>query len=181
MSALLSEEIRESEGLPPLRTVPTLNRSLALWVAVLSLVVGFGAILGGIGGAWYTYEQAAVQNITTPDDAVIPGASVVGPVTMWSQMDIITKHQLNRTDGLYYAEMPGQVPALDEAGEPIIENGEQVMVPNQDRLSWINATALTTSLSVGILAYALAALAVTMGAVLVLNGFFVLSLRPSKI
>jgi hypothetical protein len=156
------------------------NRTLATWVAILSLVVGFGSVLGGIVGAWYTYDQAAIQNITTPSDAVIPDTPVRGPVSMWSQIDIINYHQLDRTGGLYYAEMDRMVPQIDEDGQPVLENGAPVMVPNQVRLSWLDATTLTTTLSMGILAYAMAAFAVAVGAVLVLNGFFVLGLRPAK-
>jgi len=45
---------------------------------------------------------------------------------------------------------------VDENGEAVLdENDEQVMVPNEARASWINATALTTALGLGIIAYAL--------------------------
>lgn len=159
----------------------TPSRTLVTWVAILSFVVGFGAILGGIGGAWYTYDQAATQDITTPDDAAIPSTPVRGPFTMWAQADIINHHQLERTDGLYYAQMDRMVPQLDESGEPVIgEDGEPVMVPNEVRMSWINATALTTALQAGILAYALAAMAFAFGVVFVANGFLFWNLRPVR-
>jgi hypothetical protein len=74
-------------------------------------VVGIGSILGGLGGAIYTYQSAAVENITTPDDAVIAEVPVRGPLTMWAQSDIITHHQLDRTEGLRYAEMDRMVPS----------------------------------------------------------------------
>ena len=42
-----------------------------------AIAVGIGSVLGGIGGAVHTYQQAAVQDITTPDDARF--AEVAGP------------------------------------------------------------------------------------------------------
>ena len=137
---------------------------LLLAAAIVALVVGFGSVAGGTFGIWYTWDQAVKQGVTTPADAVIPEADVRGPLTMWAQADIITKHQLERTGGLYYSQMPREVPAVDEAGQPILdENGEQVMVPNEARASWIDATALTTALSLGIISYALSAMAIAVG------------------
>ncbi len=133
---------------------------------------------GGAFGVWYTWDQAATQGIVTPDDAAIAGADVRGPFTMWAQADIITHHQLDRTEGLYYSEMERMVPAVDEAGQPVVdEAGEQVMVPNEARASWIDATALTTALSLGILSYALSAVAIAFGAAMVLMGFVFLRIR----
>lgn len=162
-----------------IKVTSTGRKSIALLVAgVLALVVGIGSILGGSFGMWYTYSQAAAQKITTPDDAAIPGKPVRGPLTMWAQADIITHHQLDRTDGLYYAEMPREVPAVDEAGQPVLdENGEEVMVPNEARASWLDATTLITSLSLGIISYALSGLSIAVGAVLAAVGWVLLYIR----
>jgi hypothetical protein len=85
---------------------------------------------------------------------------------------------LENTDGLYYAEMEREVPQLDEAGQPVLdENGEQVMVPNEARASWINATALTTALGLGIVSYALSAFAIFAGVALALAGYAFLHIR----
>jgi hypothetical protein len=171
----------------PVRTFPTektsvSRRRLLAVVGILALVVGLGSIAGGVVGAVYTWNQAEAQNIVTPDDASIPETAVRGPFTMFSQADIITHHQLDNTEGLYYAEMPRQVPQIDEAGNPVIgEDGEPVMVPNAARTSWMTATTLTTALSVGILAYALAAFAFVVGITLVVSGFTFLSLRKALI
>ena len=43
-------------------------------VAIVALLVGGASALGGIVGAVYTYQQAAVEQIVTPDDAAIAGA-----------------------------------------------------------------------------------------------------------
>ena len=166
----------------PAEKTTRFRRRLLAFVGVLSLVVGIGSFAGGTAGAVYTWNQATVQNIVTPDDAAIPETPVRGPFTMWAQSDIITHHQLDATEGLYYSEMARQVPQIDEAGNPVIgEDGEPVMVPNAARASWINATTLTTALNVGILAYALAAFAMVVGATLVASGVTFLSLRKALI
>jgi len=155
------------------------NRLFAV-VALVAIVVGLGSVLGGLGGMVYTWQSAAVENINTPSDAVIADTAVRGPFTMWAQADIITKHQLNRTDGLRYAEMPGRVPQLDADGDPVIgEDGAPVLVPNADRLSWINATALTTVLNMGLMAYMLSLFAVVMGVTVAGLGWVVLRLSRS--
>jgi hypothetical protein len=164
----------------PLSATETKSRSsrvLAI-AGILALIVGVGSIAGGAFGIWYTYNQAAVQNVVTPDDAAIPETPVRGPFTMWAQSDIITHHQLEATDGLYYAEMDRLVPQLDENGQPVLdENNEVMMVPNEARASWINATALTTALGLGILSYALSAFAIFVGVTLAMAGYTFLHIR----
>lgn len=127
-------------------------------VAILAFVVGGMSMLGGVGGAAYTYQTAAQEQITTPGDAVIAEAPVRGPLTLWSQSDIIEKHQLDSTGGQRYAEMDREDPA---------------------RESWITATALTTSLGLGIVSYAFSAFAFAMGAMVVALGVIIWKLRRS--
>jgi hypothetical protein len=155
---------------------------LFTFVAIFAMVIGLGSMLAGIAGAAFTYQQAAVENIVTPDDAILPEVPVRGPLSMYAQSDIITQHQLDRTEGLRYAEMDREVPMVDESGAPIVdEAGEPVMGPNEARLSWIDATSLTTVLNVGIMAYALAAFAIVVGATLALLGLIVLRLRRDTV
>lgn len=153
-----------------------------LLVGILALTVGFGSMAGGIFGAWYTWDQAAVQDITTPDDAAIAETPVRGPFTMWAQADIITQHQLDRTEGLYYAQMERMVPSIDDSGEVVLdENGEAVMVPNEARASWFDATTLTTALSLGIVSYALATFAFVIGLTLAAVGYVFLRIRSKAV
>jgi len=155
------------------------NRLFAV-VAILAIVVGLGSVAGGLGGMVYTWQNAAVENINTPGDAVIADTPVRGPLTMWAQADIITKHQLNRTDGLRYAEMPRQIQRVDEDGNPMVnEAGEPVMGPNTARDSWVTATALTTVLNMGLMAYMLSLFAIVMGATVAGLGWVVLRLSRS--
>ena len=176
MTATLTKEpVARTESRPA-------PKGLITFVAILAFVVGFGAIAGGIFGAWYTYDQAVAQDITTPDDAVIAETPVRGPFTLWAQSDIITHHQRDRTAGLYYAQMPRQVEQLDEAGNVVLdEAGEPVMVSNEARMSWLNATTLTTSLGLGILAYAFSFFAIFVGVVFVAMGFLFWKLRSVKL
>jgi hypothetical protein len=175
MSTLADDKVAASRG------VSSSNRTFAV-AAILAIVVGLGAVLGGLGGLVYTWRSAAVENIDTPDDAVFAGVPVRGPMSMWAQQDIITKHQLDRTGGLRYAEMPSRIPQLDEAGQPVIgDDGEPVLVPNADRLSWINATALTSVLNLGIMAYMLSLFAIVMGASVAGLGWVVLRLSRNPV
>lgn len=176
--ATTQERETTTVAVPALEMLPT-NKLFAV-IAIVAMVMGLGSVLGGIAGATYTYQQAAVQEITTPDDAQIPGVAVRGPLSMWAQQDIITHHQLDRTGGLYYSQMERQVPVVDEAGQPVLdEAGEPVMGPNTARDSWVTATTLTTVLSVGIMAYALSAFAIVVGITLFGVGLALYKLRRS--
>lgn len=65
---------------------------------------------------------------------------------------------------MYYSQMPRMSPQVDENGEAVLDEvGEQVMVPNEARASWLDATTLTTALGLGIVAYALSAFAMVIG------------------
>ena len=174
-----AEELTVSS--PSLRMSLGSQKLLAV-VAVFAILTGVGSVLGGIGGAAYTYQQAATQDITTPADARIAEAPVRGPLTMWAQQDIITHHQLDRTGGLYYSQMEREAPVVDENGDPVLdENGDPVMGPNTARASWLDATTLTTSLSMGIMAYALSAFAIVVGLTLAALGLVVLRLRRATV
>jgi hypothetical protein len=155
------------------------RRSVVLLTAgILALVVGFGSLAGGIFGAWYTWDHAVAQDVITPDDAAIPETPVRGPFTMWAQSDVITHHQLESTGGLYYAQMPRTIPQLDESGQPVLdENGEQVMVPNEARTSWVTATTLISALGLGIIAYAVSAFAIVIGLTLMVTGYVFIHIR----
>ncbi|MGA7098215.1 MAG: hypothetical protein WB245_11695, partial [Acidimicrobiia bacterium] len=82
----------------------------------------------------------------------------------------------------YYAQMPRTVAQVDENGGAVLdENGEAVMVPNAARDSWMNATVLTTALSLGIVSYAMAAFAIAVGLALVFTGIVFLYIRKRAV
>jgi hypothetical protein len=163
--------------------VTTTRKAYVLLTAgILAMVLGFGSMAGGIFGVWYTYDHAVAQDVTTPDDAAIPETPVRGPFTMWAQADIITQHQLESTEGLYYSQMDRVVPQLDENGNAVLdENGEAVMIPNAARSAWLNATTLTTALSLGVLSYALSAFAFVTGLTLVFVGYVFFTIRRKAV
>ncbi len=181
MSTQIEGRVTEGAVEAPASELVAPKSKLFAVVAYFAMVVGVFSLLGGMFGVGYTYQQAAVENINTPSDAVFAEVPVRGPLSMWAQSDIITEHQLNRTEGLRYAEMPGQVPQVDaETGEVVLgEDGEPVMVQNAERMSWITATALTTVLGLGIISYAFSAFAMVVGLALFGLGWVVLKLRNS--
>jgi len=89
------------------------------------------------------------QQITTSDDACLPGRNVTGPFTAFCQADVIEKHTLDQTDGLYYAELDREDPRRDTA---------------------LTSSFLQASLFTSILAFGVAAMAVGMGLLFVLIG-----------
>ena len=134
--------------------------------SLLAIIAGIALVGGGIWGLTFTYKNVARENITTPDDASIPGVPVRGPFTLKAQADIIRVHTLRMTGGKTFSEMPRQIPKLDETGKPIVdEDGKTVMTANTARDIWNTATTLITALNLGIFAYAFAGF-------LILFGFF---------
>lgn len=144
----------------------------------LAIVAGIVLVGGGIWGLTFTYKNVVRENITTPDDASIPSVSVRGPFTLKAQSDIIRVHTLRMTEGKTFAEMPRQIPKLDENGKPIFgEDGKPAMTANTARDIWITATTLITALNLGIFAYAFAGLTLLIGLFSIWTGiiFYALS------
>lgn len=144
----------------------------------LAIIVGLVLVGGGAWGLAFTYKNVARENITTPDDASIPGVPVRGPFTLKAQADIIRVHTLRMTGGKTFAEMPRQIPKLDESSKPILdEDGKIEMTANVARDIWITATTLITALNFGIVAYAFAGFALFFGLIFIWIGviFYVLS------
>jgi len=148
--------------------------------SILITILGVLLVCGGLWGAIFISQQVAKENITTPDDASIPGILVQGPFTLKAQADIIRKHTLSMTGGKTFAEMPRQITKLDSNGSAVVgEDGKPVMVANTTRDIWITATTLTTALNLGIISYAFSGLALVLGLLFVLIGiaFYALAKR----
>ncbi len=157
-----------------------MRKKLEFW-AVLVIVAGLGFMCLGFGGIIYTYGNAAREQITTPDDASIPGVPVRGPLTLKAQADIIREHTLTSTGGLTYAQMPGRIPQLDAKGNPVLDaDGKPVEVSNPARTIWITATTLNTALNLGIMAYGISVLVMALGAMFVLFGFLFFCLAQDR-
>jgi hypothetical protein len=156
------------------------NKLLSV-IGVLGLIIGLGAVAGGVGGAVYTWNRAEAAGLTTPDDASIPGSAVRGPFTMRAEADALEQQQLDRTGGLRYPELPDEVAALDEAGKPVLDStGEAVMVANQDKAAWVTTISLVSALELGVVSYALSLFAVLVGLTLMGCGTVFLALRAPR-
>ncbi|MDO8435293.1 MAG: hypothetical protein Q7S89_01265 [bacterium] len=139
--------------------------------SVFAVVAGIVLVVGGIWGIRFTYQNIAQENIVTPADAAIPEAPVRGPFTLKAQADIIRFHTLKATGGKTYAEMPRQIPKLDEDGKEVIGvDGKPVMVENTARDMWITATTLRTALHLGILTYVFSGFIILFGFVSIWTG-----------
>src|SRR3972149_268725 len=96
-------------------------KKILLVSSFLAIIFGTVLISGGIWSLTFTYKNVARENITTPDDASIPGVPVHGPFTLKAQADIIRVHTLRMTGGKAFSEMPRQIPKLDETDKPILD------------------------------------------------------------
>lgn len=139
--------------------------------SILAIITGVILISGGVWGIVFTYKNVAREKITTPEDASIPKALVRGPLTLKSQADIIRAHTLKTTGGKTFSEMPRQIPKLDQAGAPVLDDsGKVVMVPNIARDMWVTATTLTTALNLGIVTYAFSGIIILLGLISIWTG-----------
>src|SRR3989344_7161216 len=96
-------------------------RKMLVVTSVLAVIAGIALVSGGIWGIAFNYKNIAREKITTPSDASIPNASVLGPLTLKSEADIIREHTLESTGGKVYAEMPRQIAKLDANGKPVLD------------------------------------------------------------
>ena len=146
--------------------------------SLLVIITGIVLVGGGIWGIAFIYTNVARENITTPDDASIPGVPMRGPFTLKAQADIIRVHTLRMTEGKTFSEMPRQIPKIDETGKLVVdEDGKTVMAANTARDIWITATTLITALNLGIFAYAFVGFLILFGLFSIWTGiiFYALS------
>ncbi|MFP3913754.1 MAG: aromatic ring-opening dioxygenase LigA [Actinomycetota bacterium] len=117
--------------------------------SIAAIVLGVILIVGG-GATWYMVSDTlAEQEITTPDDACLPGRLVAGPFTAYCQAQIIQEHTLDATDGLTYAQLERDDPRRETA---------------------MNSSFLQASLFTSVVAFGVAAMAIGMGVIFILIG-----------
>ena len=139
--------------------------------SLLAISIGVVLVFGGLWAVVFTYQNVSQENIITPEDASIPNAPVRGPFTLHSQANVIRKHTLKSTNGQTYAEMPRQIPKIDEDGDPVLDKeGNPVMVANETRNMWITATALITALHLAIITYLFSGLISLLGFISIWTG-----------
>ncbi len=157
-------------------------KKLCILSSLLAIVVGILLVIGGICGIAFTYTMIAQEKIVTPADAHIPEKPVRGPFTLKAQADSIRRHTLETTGDKTFAEMPRQIPELDENGQQILgADGKPVLTANTARDIWITATTFTTALNLGIMTYAFFGLILLFGCMSLWAGivFYALSKRSN--
>lgn len=151
------------------------------------MLILLGVVFAG-AGAYTVYrgfdakdqvkEELVAQNITTPDDASIPGVQVNSISTARSMADIIDKHARESASNLTYAQM-GRFMAAD--GDPAGTSDEALAlkgedgrpVPNALRNTAFQASSLRTSLYTSVMAFEIGNLVIGLGFMILVLGFAV--------
>ena len=149
------------------------------------LLIALGVAFLGAGG-YASYRgfdardqvrtELVAQNITTPDDASMPGVLVDDVASAKSMAAIIDTHARESSDGLTYAQMgrfmtPNGDPAGTNVEAEAVVGGDGRPVANPMRNSAFQASALRTSLFSSVMAFEVATLVIGIGALLVALGF----------
>lgn len=114
-----------------------------------AVVLGVLLIVGGAGTWWMVSETLEDQNITTPEDACLPGRQVDGPFTAYCQATVIQKHAMEATGGQTFAELDRDDPLREVA---------------------MQASFLQSSLFTSILAFGVSVMAAAIGILFILIG-----------
>lgn len=126
------------------------SRTWPKLVGLLSIIAGIVLIVTGAGTWYLVSDQLAAENITVAEDAEwFAGEPVDGPLTAYSEAQIINDHALEATEGQTYAEMDREDPLRTVA---------------------MNASFLRASLFTSVVAFGVAAMAMGIGTVFVLHG-----------
>jgi hypothetical protein len=117
--------------------------------SIASIVLGILLVAGGVATWVVVAGTLGDQQITTSDDACLPGRRVADPFTAYCEAKVIETHTLESTDGLYYAELERDDPRRETA---------------------LTSSFLQASLFTSVLAFGVAAMAVGMGILFLLIG-----------
>jgi len=126
------------------------------WFWIAPAILGIVFIAGGVymilqgDDAKDEVRQAIVrENITTSDDARIPGVLVDDADTAEAEADVIEKHVLEITGGKTYAELDREDP---------------------DRATVLNSVTLRTALNLAVMGFKISDLVIGMGAFMIVLG-----------
>ena len=117
--------------------------------SIASILLGILLVVGGVATWVVVAGTLGDQQITTSDDACLPGRRVADPFTAYCEAKVIEAHTLESTDGLYYAELERDDPRRETA---------------------LTSSFLQASLFTSVLAFGVAAMAVGMGLLFLLIG-----------
>ncbi len=119
-------------------------------LGIITLIAGIVMMVAGVVTWVAVTTQLGQENITVADDSdLFAGEPVDGPLTAYSQAQIINDHALEATEGLTYAQMDREDPKRAVA---------------------MNASFLRASLFTSVVAFGVAAMAMGIGTVFVLHG-----------
>ena len=127
--------------------------------ALILLAAGALMVIGGAVTWTMVSSKLADEQITVADDAKwFAGEQVDGPLTAFSQADIIDHHARAISGGKTYAELAKDDPV---------------------RATMMNASFLRASLFTSVLSFGVAAMAIGLGALIALIGYALLTLSKS--
>ncbi|ACQ79888.1 hypothetical protein Bcav_1632 [Beutenbergia cavernae DSM 12333] len=137
---------------------------------LITIIVGIVFVIAG-GVTWgLVSSQLAAEEITVSDDAQwFAGQQVRGPLTAYSQADIINHHALAATGDRTYAELGDEMAQLREDG--VAEDDPEMQDLSAARTTIMNASFLRASLFTSVVAFGVAALVIGLGVVIGLIGF----------
>ena len=131
---------------------------------IASFVVGLVLLIAGVGTWTMVSSQLADEQITVTEDARwFAGEQVRGPLTAYSQADIINTHALAATEGRTYAE-------LGEAMSEVEPGSEEHAELQAQRTTVMNASFLRASLFTSVLAFGVSVMVMGLGVILALTG-----------
>ena len=128
-------------------------------ISIALMIVG--ALMVVVGATTYAMVSStlAKENITTSEDACLPGQSVAGPLTAYCEAMIIADHALEATGGKTYAELDREDPLRTVA---------------------MNGSFLRASLFTSVVAFGVAILIVALGILFILVGVAFHSLAANR-
>lgn len=131
----------------PARTVRILS--------VLVMLAGLVMLVAG-AGTWFTVQgQLADERITVSEDADwFAGEKIDGPLTAYSEAQVIEKHALKASNGKTYAELDKNDPT---------------------RATVMNGSFLRASLFTSVVSFGVAAMAMGLGLLMALVGYALLA------
>ena len=129
------------------------SSSVAGIVGIVTMVIGALMMVTGATTWVMVGSQLKAENIVVAEDAKwFAGKTVAGPLTAYSEADIINTHALDATGGKTYAELDREDPV---------------------RVVAMNASFLRASLFTSVLAYGVSLFALGVGLVFILLGYVV--------
>lgn len=152
--------------------------AIAGLAGIITIVIGAVFIIAGSATWGVVSSQLKAENITIPGDARwFAGQEVRGPLTAYSQADIINTHSLNWTpaedaeyaegfdlSGMTYAELGAEARNWDA-------DSAEAEAATAQRASVMNGSFLRASLFTSVVAYGVSALVIGLGVTLLLVGY----------